>query len=199
MTMGNRRKEDTMRGSLLEATKELLWEVGYDAMSPRQVLERSGAGKGSFYHHFNSKLDLAAEALKEVSIEEIARVDSLFLSDRPPLERIEAYLLTPRDPFKGCRLGRLVHESAIENEGLREPIAAYLHRVEIHIKRCLLEARGLGQLQSGADVNSISASLVAVVQGAYVLARANGDETLMQQALEGAVRLLRCYSHSESA
>jgi TetR/AcrR family transcriptional regulator, transcriptional repressor for nem operon len=198
MTMTSRRKEDTMRGSLLEATKELLWEVGYDEMSPRQVLERSGAGKGSLYHHFNTKLDLAAEALKEVSTEEVAKIDNLFLSDRPPLERIEAYLLTPRDPFKGCRLGRLVHESAIQYEGIREPIADYLRRVEIHIKRCLLEARGLGQLQSSADVSSIAASLVAVVQGAYVLARANSDEAEMQHALEGAVRLLGCYSHDMS-
>jgi TetR/AcrR family transcriptional repressor of nem operon len=196
--MGNQRKEDTMRGALLEATKELLWEVGYDEMSPRQVLERSGAGKGSLYHHFNGKLELAAEALNEVSREEIAAIDSLFLSEKPPLARIESYLLTPRNPFKGCRLGRLVHETAIENEVIREPIAAYLHRVEMHIKRCLLEARGLGQLQSNADIDAISASLVAVVQGAYVLSRANGDGTLMRQAIDGAVRLLRSYLRTES-
>jgi hypothetical protein len=34
----------------VEATKELLWEVGYKAMSPRDIQERSVAGPESLYH-----------------------------------------------------------------------------------------------------------------------------------------------------
>jgi len=57
------------REDLLKAAKKLLWERGYEATSPRDIQEASGAGQGSFYHHFNGKLDLAATALEEVSAE----------------------------------------------------------------------------------------------------------------------------------
>jgi TetR/AcrR family transcriptional regulator, transcriptional repressor for nem operon len=35
------------RDQLVEATKELLWEVGYEAMSPRDIQARSAAKPGS--------------------------------------------------------------------------------------------------------------------------------------------------------
>ena len=37
-----------------EATKELLWEVGYEAMSPRDIQARSAAKPGSLYHKINA-------------------------------------------------------------------------------------------------------------------------------------------------
>ena len=39
------------RDQLVEATKELLWEVGYQAMSPRDIQARSATKPGSLYHH----------------------------------------------------------------------------------------------------------------------------------------------------
>jgi TetR/AcrR family transcriptional regulator, transcriptional repressor for nem operon len=38
--------EPPTRGQLLEATKALLWEVGYEAMSPRDIQARSAAKPG---------------------------------------------------------------------------------------------------------------------------------------------------------
>ena len=35
------------RDQLVEPTKELLWEVGYEAMSPRDIQARSAAKSGS--------------------------------------------------------------------------------------------------------------------------------------------------------
>jgi AcrR family transcriptional regulator len=37
------------RDQLVEATKELLWEAGYEAMSPRDIQARSAAKPGSLY------------------------------------------------------------------------------------------------------------------------------------------------------
>jgi AcrR family transcriptional regulator len=47
------------RDQLVEATNELLWEVGDEAMSPRDIQARSAAKRGSVYHHFPSKLAIA--------------------------------------------------------------------------------------------------------------------------------------------
>ena len=40
------------RERLVDATQELLWEQGYAATSPKDILHRAGAGQGSMYHHF---------------------------------------------------------------------------------------------------------------------------------------------------
>jgi AcrR family transcriptional regulator len=65
------------RDQLVEATKEILWEVGYEAMSPRDIQARSAAKPGSLYHHFPSKLAIAEVALGEVAAEEIARLEEV--------------------------------------------------------------------------------------------------------------------------
>ena len=61
--------EHPTREKILRATKDLLWERGFEAMSPRDVMSRSG-GQGSLYHHFTGKLDLACAALAEMAAEE---------------------------------------------------------------------------------------------------------------------------------
>ena len=54
------------RDQLVEATEELLWEVVYEAMPPRDIQARSAAKPGSLYHHFPSELAIAEVALGEV-------------------------------------------------------------------------------------------------------------------------------------
>lgn len=178
------------RDQLVDATKELLWEVGYEAMSPRDIVVRSAARPGSLYHHFPSKLAIAAVALDEAAREEIARLDAIFSADIPPMQAIRSYLFLQRDAFRGCRLGRLVHEASIEHEELRRPVAAYFESVRHHLARSLVLAQAEGTCGTGVDPENLAVSLTALVQGGYVLARAFRDEDLLRRAVEGALALV---------
>ncbi|MGL4961604.1 MAG: TetR/AcrR family transcriptional regulator [Inquilinus sp.] len=178
------------RDQLVEATKELLWEVGYEAMSPRDIQARSAARPGSLYHHFRSKLAIAEAALSEAATEEIARLEDVFSADTPPLEAVRRYLLLKRDAFRGCRLGRLVHEASIEHEELRRPVAAYFDAVRNHIARSLARAQSEGTFAASLDSEELAVSLTALIQGGYVLARTFQDEALMRRAAEGALSLI---------
>jgi TetR/AcrR family transcriptional repressor of nem operon len=178
------------RDQLVEATKDLLWDVGYEAMSPRDIQTRSGAKPGSLYHHFPSKLAIAEAALGEAAAEEIARLEEVFSTDVPPLEAVRSYLLLKRDAFRGCRLGRLVHEASLEQEELRRPTAAYFEAVRNHIARCLAQAQSEGRFEASLDPDDLAISLTALIQGGYVLARTFQDEALMLRAAEGALALI---------
>jgi AcrR family transcriptional regulator len=178
------------RDQLVEATKDLLWDVGYEAMSPRDIQSRSAARPGSLYHHFPSKLAIAEAALTEAAAEEVASLDEIFSADTPPLESVRRYLLLKREAFRGCRLGRLVHEASIEHEALRRPIAAYFGAVRNHIARALAQAQSDGTLRANLDPEAIAISLTALIQGGYVLARTFHDEALMRQATDGALALI---------
>jgi AcrR family transcriptional regulator len=180
------------REAIVQAAKDLIWEEGYEAMSPRDVMERSGAGQGSLYHHFEGKLDLAGQALWEVNAELRALADRVLgRPGRPPLERVRRFLdVLSRDPLKGCRVGRLAAESSIQIEALRAPVADWFSHLEGRLAATFEEARGAGQLGPAVDPADLALAIVAVVQGGYLLARAHGDPAAMHRALACAMALV---------
>jgi len=178
------------REQLIEAARELLWERGYEAMSPRAILERSGAGQGSLYHHFSGKAELAATALDEVAGEMQETFDALLQTDKSPLERVKAYLTLPREALRGCRLGRMTQEQAMEQDALRGPIAHYFAHVEQDLAATLEEAQRAGILNQSINAADLAATLLAIVQGGYVISRALQDSSQMDRAIRGALDLL---------
>jgi len=54
------------RMCVLEATAELLREVGYGQLTIEAVAARSGVAKSTIYRHYGSKADLVSEAFTEV-------------------------------------------------------------------------------------------------------------------------------------
>jgi len=180
------------RDAIVQAAKELIWEEGYEAMSPRDVIDRSGAGQGSLYHHFKGKRDLAGQALWEVNDELRAIADRVFSHpERPPLERVRRFLdALSREPLKGCRIGRLAVESAIEDDAIREPVAAWFDYAEGKLRQALLEAQVGGELSKGLDAADLALTLTAMLQGGYLLARTHRDPAAMRRALAAGMALL---------
>jgi len=178
------------REQLLDAAKELLWEVGYEAMSPRDIQTRSAARPGSLYHHFPSKLALAGEAMSELAEKDIARIQGVFSGDAPAMETVGRYLLAKRDATRGCRFGRLVNEASIEHDELRGPVKAFFEAIRTHLAGTLARAQAEGTLPTELDAEKLAVTLLALVQGGAVLARTYKDESLARQAMEGALSLL---------
>src|SRR5258708_12736743 len=127
------------KGELVKAAKKLMWERGYEAVSPRDLLEESCAGKGSLSHHFKGKMDLASVALGEVSDEmrELAR--ETVGTDGSGLDRVFRYLDVSRDGLKGCRMGRFACESSIAEASLRKPAQPYFPDPQSRLLRALAE------------------------------------------------------------
>jgi AcrR family transcriptional regulator len=178
------------REAILDAAKALLWERGYEAMSPRDVMARSGAGQGSLYHHFAGKLDLACIALVEMAAEETAKLEEIFEGSKPPLRRIDDYLARERDALRGCRLARLANEATMEQPQFRASVAGFLQRIEDHLAEAFRQARTEGVIDPGADDKALAAMFLAVVEGGFVLARAHWDATRMRRALDGGRQAL---------
>jgi TetR/AcrR family transcriptional repressor of nem operon len=178
------------RAALLDAAKHLLWERGYEAMSPRDVLDRSGVGHGALYHHFTGKQALALAALEEIAAEEMHALDQIFLGRLPPLQRIRGYLRRERSALRGCRLARLANESAIESQAFRQPIEAFLEHIATHLQACIKAAQQDGTLAGNLNAAAIAAALVAVIEGGFVMARVYWEPAKMRLAVEGALQLL---------
>ena len=180
------------RARLVEAMQELLWERGYVGTSPRAVQERAGAGQGSMYHHFTGKADLAAVALDRTAHELAARSEEVLGGPGTPMERLTENLTRERDVLRGCRVGRMTHDpDVVADDRLRAPIDEAFHRVRGRYADVLAEAVAAGELPASVDPVQVAATLVAVVQGGYVVARASGNADDFRLAVDGALALLR--------
>lgn len=180
---------------LIESTRELLWERGYVGTSPKAILERAGVGQGSMYHHFRGKGDLALAAIRRSAEELRAMAEAEFAAEGTALERITAYLLREREVLKGCPVGRLTQDpDVMADPALRAPVDETFAWLRGRLAEVLAQGRERGELDAALDPADTASTLVAVLQGGYVLARAADSEDPFEQAVTGALALLAARS-----
>ncbi|TKA06512.1 TetR/AcrR family transcriptional regulator [Actinacidiphila oryziradicis] len=176
---------------LIQSTRELLWERGYTGTSPKAILQRSGVGQGSMYHHFSGKPDLALAAIRRTAEEMRAKAEEQFSEPGTALERITAYLRRERDVLRGCPIGRLTQDpDIVASPALRQPVDETFGRLRQRLAEVLTEGRQRGEIASALDPASTAATIVAVLQGGYVLARAADSTEPFDQAVDGILVLL---------
>ncbi len=182
---------------LIESTRELLWERGYTGTSPKAIQQRAGAGQGSMYHHFSGKPELARAAIGRTAEEMRATAEALLAAPGTALDRVAAYLLRERAVLRGCPVGRLTQDPDVMADAtLREPVRETFAWLAGRIGEVLREGRERGELDAALDPESAAATVAAVVQGGYVLARAADSAEPFDQAVAGVLHLLTAYDTS---
>ncbi|MFI8515131.1 TetR/AcrR family transcriptional regulator [Streptomyces sp. NPDC085460] len=176
---------------LIESTRELLWERGYIGTSPTAIQRRAKAGQGSMYHHFTGKPDLALAAIRRTAEEMRARAEEQFSVPGTAVERVTAFLRRERDVLKGCPIGRLTQDpDVMADPVLRAPVDETLAWVRERLASILAEGREQGELDAAMDPRATAATVFAVLQGGYVLARAADSVEPFEQAITGVLGLL---------
>jgi len=179
------------RERLIETTQALLWERGYLGTSPKAIQQQADAGQGSMYHHFTGKHDLALTAIRRTAQENRAAIDAQLSAPGTALDRITAYLSRERDVLKGCPVGRLTQDPAVmADPELRGPVEETFAWLRSRLAQVLEAGRGNGELDPALDAAATAATIVAVLQGGYVLARAADDTDPFDQAVSGVLALV---------
>jgi TetR/AcrR family transcriptional regulator, transcriptional repressor for nem operon len=186
------------RQRLIDSTRELLWERGYVGTSPKAIQERSGAGQGSMYHHFDGKRDLALAAIEQNAADLRARAEADFGGPGTATERVAAYLRREREALRGCPVGRLTQDpDVMADPDLRRPVEGTFGWLRARLAGLLEEGLAHGEFAASLDPQTVATALVAVLQGGYVLARASGSADTYGQAVDGALALLTCQADQE--
>ena len=176
---------------LIEATRELLWERGYVGTSPKAIQHAAGAGQGSMYHHFAGKPDLALAAIRRTCEQTQAAAEAALGGEGSAYARIEAYLRRERNVLRGCPVGRLTMDpDVMANAELRAPVDETLDRLRERLAGIVQEGLDRGELSGPLDPAALAATIVATVQGGYVLARSSGAPAAFEAAVDGLLMLL---------
>lgn len=82
------RTQTGTRQKLIDTGNELIWRNSYAAVSVAEICTKAGVQKGSFYHFFPSKADLALTIMDSCMQEVIPTYDDIFSAKHRPEERL---------------------------------------------------------------------------------------------------------------
>lgn len=125
----------------------------------------------------------------------LAAAASLLSGDKPGLDRLCAYLLAQREMLVGCRVGGFGYDAGVmQDPELHRLLAAAFTQLRESVEAVVHEAQHDGPLRHDLAATELAAMVAAVVQGGYVTARATGNPTTFDEAVWGAVALLRTHA-----
>ncbi|WPZ36448.1 TetR/AcrR family transcriptional regulator [Thalassobaculum sp. OXR-137] len=170
------------RDKLLDAALSVIRAKGYSATSVDELCAEAGVTKGAFFHHFKSKDGLAvaaAEHWSEVTGDLFA--SAAYHDHADPLDRVLGYLRFRRALIAGevseftCLVGTMVQEAYDAHPDIAaacgRSIFSHARTLESDIAAAMAD-RGV----AGTDWTAASLALhtQAVLQGAFILAKAGG-------------------------
>lgn len=176
---------------LIAAGIKLMLGGGFSSTGIKDIVERAGVPKGSFYYYFDSKDTYAAEVIDRYAENAVAdRAAILRQSEVAPLERLrqsfEAYYryYTEQRFEEGCLLGNLSVDIGDRNDAVRMRLQAAFKLWENDIRAMLEEARQQGELPANLDPERTAAFLLNAWEGAIVRMKTEQDGGPLNNFLE---------------
>jgi TetR/AcrR family transcriptional repressor of nem operon len=182
---------------LLDATLKVVRAKGYTAARIEDVCAEAGLTKGSFFHHFKSKEDLALAAVAHWGAQTTG-----FFADAPyhapddPLDRLIAYvafrkaILTGELPEFTCFLGTIIQEAYLTHPEIstacERSLTAHAKTLEADIRDAMRKYRVRGNW----TVGSLALHIQAVIQGGFILAKAKANAAAAAESLDHLRRYL---------
>jgi TetR/AcrR family transcriptional regulator, transcriptional repressor for nem operon len=179
------------RQKIVDSAKQMFWRHGYSTTSPRQVMADSGVGQGSFYHHFPAKSDLGREVVDANGRELLDGFRADMAAATTGRERLAVFLGSTDDALAGCRIGGFAYDAGVIGEpALHAALGSAFANLGDLIEQTVREGQADGSLRADLDPAATAAALIAVVEGAFVTARASGSQSTADTAVAGALALL---------
>ncbi|MER7182769.1 TetR/AcrR family transcriptional regulator [Streptomyces hyaluromycini] len=191
------RRSDS-RDRMLRGASELLREYGAGATSIDRVLARTGAPRGSVYHHFpGGRAQLVEEAVTRSGDHMLRRIDAA-MEAGDPLEAVDSFfalwreLLTESGYRVGCPIVAVAAETNDEAPQLarsaaavfarwQEALAAHFHRHGLPLPRS----------------TRLAAFVIAALEGAVIMSRAGRTTAPLDAAAAEMRELLTHAFHDQ--
>src|SRR5512133_1958221 len=187
------------KARLMKAVRELLWQGSYGSTTIDQICDKAGVKKGSFYYFYDSKADLALDALDEEWQRLRGELDTIFSSTVPPLERLNRYcqygysfqeaIRSKCGCVLGCPLLSLGAEVSTQEHHLQKKIQDMLDQKRKYLESAIRDAHAAGLIYA-PDAASKARMLFSYYQGLLAQARIQNDMKIMAEARQGTLELL---------
>jgi TetR/AcrR family transcriptional repressor of nem operon len=179
------------RTKLLEAAFAAIRTKGYAATTVDELCAAAGVTKGAFFHHFKSKDDLAVAAAEHWS-----QTTGALFAGAPyheaadPLDRVLGYIEFRKAILRGalpeftCLVGTMVQEAYATHPAIRDAcahaICGHAETLEADISAAMKAYR----IRADWTAASLALHTQAVLQGAFILAKAKGGPQVAADTID---------------
>ena len=185
------------RTRLLEAARDVIRAQGFAATSVDDLCKEAGVTKGAFFHHFETK-----EALGVAAAAYWAETISAFFENAPyhqhddPLDRLLGYVEFRKSIIEGdlaeftCLVGTMTQEVYGSHPAIREACAASIFGHAATLEPDISEAMKTRRIKADWTPASLARHTQAVLQGAFILAKAVGNRAVALESVDHLKRYL---------
>jgi TetR/AcrR family transcriptional regulator, transcriptional repressor for nem operon len=179
------------RQKLLDAALSVVRTKGYAATTIDELCAKAGVAKGSFFHHFKNK-----EALAIAAADYWSEMTGAFFEAAPyhqhadPLNRILGYIdfrkaiLTGKISEFTCLVGTLVQEAYETCPAIRKACDASISGHAAKVEADIAEAIKRHGIRADWTARSLAFHTQAVLQGAFILAKAKGGAEIAAASVD---------------
>ncbi len=177
-------KTSSAREDLIEAAVELFRQRGYEGVGVAELLEKSGAPRGSLYFHFpGGKEEIGVEAVKRVGEIVSGQFRALHESGVDLdtfVERVfkaTAKGIEDCDYKASCPIAAIAAEMGSSNPRLSETVRNVFAAWEDEMAAAA-RARGL----SAKDAESFASGMLSAIEGSMIICKVQGTSAPAQHA-----------------
>ncbi|HEX3832586.1 MAG TPA: TetR family transcriptional regulator [Solirubrobacteraceae bacterium] len=180
----------------MAAAAALIGERGVAGTSLDDVRAATSSSKSQLYHYFGDKHGLVQAVIDYQSALVLgAQVDALGrVRDWDGLERwadTMVAVIDARGARGGCPIGTLAAALSDSDERFRVALSEAFDRWRQAIAGALRALQERRLLASDADLEALTTTTLAAIQGGLLLAKTSRDSTQLKAALDGAITHLR--------
>ena len=169
--------ENNTRKNLIDSAFSEIYSNGYQGASLTTILKNAKVHKGSMYHFFENKKDMALVCIKEKIYERFVQRYSLILA----LESgyLEAFInglkdTSQRDFNKGCPIANIVQEMSNIDEDFKVLMEEIYQSFRKNIKDILDISIQKNEMKE-CDTTKLALYIASTLEGAILSAKATGN------------------------
>lgn len=179
------------RERIIETARDLIHDRSYTGVGVAEICKQAGVQKGSFYHYFPSKQDLAVAVLDLLHSEYDGGVmRQAFQASQPPLERMRRAVALMADfqenakatlgHMPGCPYGNIAAEMSTSDAVIRAKVERIFDHMESYFRGALEEARTQG-IVGDIDTEASARAMLAFLEGVMLMAKTHNDPDLFRR------------------
>ncbi len=174
--------EHHSKTKLLDAALHVIRSKGYTAATLDDICAAAGVTKGSYFHHFKNKEEMALMAVQHWNTMTgglFAHAPYTELAD--PRDRVLAYIDFRSEILQGdlpdftCLLGTMVQEVYETNPRIRDACRDGIAQHAALVARDIGAAKSLYAPDAAWEPNDVAFYTQAAIQGAFILAKSRGS------------------------
>ena len=192
-----------VRQRILEQAEHQLHIKGYHNTTMDDIAQSCKMAKANLFHHYGSKEELALAVLDDkIESYKQRRVEPL-CAHGDPIEAV-AQMFTESGLFfdgigckAGCLIANLGSEMADVNEQFRKRVGEFFALWSRSMAECLAKAQNEGRFDAKLDSAATAESILALYEGAIMLARTRRDATVFTRVGKLARAMLEMHKTSK--